>query len=149
VNIQQFDGLGLSEREQAGKRAADPVCGQCHQFMDPIGLSFEKYDALARYKPTAADGSAVDSSGNLTATDVDGPLTGPLDLADKLSRSASARTCVSQKMLAYALGRELASADQCEVDRMSSAVQASGGHLTDLIGAIVRSPLFGYRTGGQ
>ena len=149
VNIQQFDALGLSQREQAAKRVSDPVCGQCHQFMDPIGLSFEKYDALARYKPTAADGTAVDSTGNLTNTDVDGPISSPLDIAERLSRSGSARTCVSQKMLAYALGRELASADQCEQERIASAVQDSGGHLTDLIAAIVRSPLFGYRTGGQ
>jgi hypothetical protein len=149
VNIQQFSGLGLTERQQSAKRVSDMVCGACHSLMDPIGVSFEKYDALARYKPVDAAGAPVDSSGMLDHTDVDGPITSPLELAERLGRSASARTCISQKMLAYALGRELTMADQCEEGRLAAQVEASGGHLGDLIGAIVRSPAFAYRTGGM
>jgi hypothetical protein len=52
-------------------------------------------------------------------------------------------------MLAYALGRELAPADNCEQQRLAAQVEVSGGHLTDLIGGIVRSPAFAYRTGGM
>jgi Protein of unknown function (DUF1592)/Protein of unknown function (DUF1588)/Protein of unknown function (DUF1595)/Protein of unknown function (DUF1585) len=148
VNIQMFSGMGLTERQQASARAANQVCGGCHRMMDPIGISFEKYDALARYKPTAQDGSAVDSAGSLDGTDVDGPIGSPLELAARIGKSDSARVCVSKQMLAYALGRELTTADQCEQDRVAAQVDVLGGHLSDLIGAIVRSPVFGFRTGG-
>src|SRR5260221_12952288 len=117
--------------------------------MDPLGVTFEKFDARARYKPTAADGTPVDSAGKITGTDVDGPVASPVDLAGRLGMSAQAQACVSQNMLAYALGRELTPADQCEQTRVSSQVQALGGHLSDLIAAITRSPMFAYRTGGQ
>ena len=149
VNIMQFDGSGLTERQQSAKRTADAVCGSCHSRMDPIGISFEKFDAIAHYRPTAADGTAVDSAGQLMGTDVDGPIGSPNELANRLGQSAMARACVSQSMLSYALGRDLADADRCEQDRVAAQVQALGGHLEDLIDAIVRSPVFGYRTGGQ
>jgi hypothetical protein len=148
VNIMQFDGSG-TERQQSAKRVADPVCGACHSLMDPLGVTFEKFDALARYKPTAADGTTVDSTGQITGTDVNGPVASPVELAGRLGMSAQAQGCVSQNMLAYALGRELTPDDQCEQTRVSNQVQALGGHLPDLIAALVRSPTFAYRTGGQ
>ncbi len=149
VNIMQFSGSGLTERQQSAKRTADAVCGPCHSRMDPIGISFEQFDAIGRYRPTAADGTAIDSAGQLMGTDVDGTIGSPSELANRLGQSAMARACVSQRMLSYALGRDLADADQCEQDRVAAQVQALGGHLADLIDAIVRSPVFGYRTGGQ
>jgi hypothetical protein len=149
VNIMQFSGSGLTERQQSAKRVSDSVCGTCHSMMDPIGISFEKFDALARYKPTAPDGSPVDSVGQLTATDVDGPIASPIELADRLGKSSTARECIAQRMLSYALGRDLTAADECEQARVAAQVQALGSHLPDLIGAIVRGPTFAYRTGGQ
>jgi hypothetical protein len=149
VNIQMFSGMGLTERQQATARAMNTTCGPCHHQMDPIGISFEKYDALSRYKPVAADGTPVDSAGTLEGTDVDGPINSPLELADRLGRSNDARVCVSKQMLAYAFGRELTTADQCEQGRVAAQVQVMGGHLSDLVGAIVRSPVFGVRVGGQ
>ena len=144
-----FSGMGLTERQQATARANDPVCGQCHHMMDPIGISFEKYDALARYMPTNPDGTPVDSAGKIDLTDVDGPLNSPIELAAKLGQSAEARACVAQNMLAYAMGRELSTADQCEHDRLAAQVQVLDSHLTDWIGGIVHSPAFGWRTGGN
>ena len=149
VNIQMFSGGNLTEREQSTARTSDAVCGACHKLMDPIGISFQKFDALGRYKPTNPDGTDVDSAGSLDGTDQDGPVTSPSQLASKLAASDAVRLCVSKQMVTFALGRELGTADECEQNRVAAAVQASGGHLTDLIGAIVRGPTFGVRTGGQ
>jgi hypothetical protein len=149
VNIQMFSGGNLTEREQSTARTTDPVCGACHKMMDPFGISFQKFDAMARYKPTNMDGSAVDSVGSVDLTDVDGPIDSPVQLATKIGQSGQVRLCLSKEMVTYALGRELGSTDDCETNRVAAAVQASGGHLTDLIGAIVRGPAFGVRTGGQ
>ncbi len=91
----------------------------------------------------------MDSAGQLMGTDVDGPIGSPVELANRLGQSARAQACVSLRMLSYALGRDLADADQCEEDRVVAEVKALGGHLSNLIDAIVRSPEFGYRTGGQ
>jgi hypothetical protein len=42
-----------TEREKAAKRAAMTACGGCHGLVDPLGLVFERYDALGRYSETA------------------------------------------------------------------------------------------------
>ena len=149
VNIQMFSGGNLTEREQSTARTTNAVCGACHKLMDPIGISFQMFDAMARYKATNMDGSAVDSAGSLDGTDVDGAVTNPVELAAKIGQSGNVRLCLSKEMVTYAVGRELGTADDCEARRVAAAVQASGGHLTDLIGAIVRGPSFGVRTGGQ
>ena len=149
INIQMFSGGNLTEREQATARTSDPVCGACHKMMDPIGISFQKFDAMARYKPQNPDGSAVDSAGSLDDTDVDGAIDSPAQLAVKLGQSNEARLCLSKEMVTYALGRELGTADECEQQRVAAEVQAAGGHLTDLIAAIAAGPTFGVRTGGQ
>jgi Protein of unknown function (DUF1592)/Protein of unknown function (DUF1588)/Protein of unknown function (DUF1595)/Protein of unknown function (DUF1585) len=148
INIQQFSNLGLSDREESTKRIGDPVCGQCHKLMDPIGVSFEKYDALGRYRPNAADNIPVESLGALTGTDVDGTLADPVDLAERLGRSAQARSCISQNTVGYAFGREPGAASECEQAQIFAAVEASGARLTDLVRAVALSPLFAARVGG-
>jgi hypothetical protein len=149
INIQMFSGGTLTERQQSTERQNHPVCGACHRLMDPIGISFEQFDQLARYKPTDAMGMPVDSAGEVTGTDVDGKVSSLSELGGKLAASAAVRSCVSQQILAFSAGREMGSADQCENDRVSGAVQASGGHLSDLIRAIALGPNFGVRVGGQ
>jgi hypothetical protein len=91
----------------------------------------------------------VDSAGTLTGTDEDGAIASPTVLGGKLAQSGEVRSCVSKQLLAFAYGREMGSADQCENDRVSGVVQASGGHLSDLIRAIALGPNFGVRVGGQ
>jgi len=101
------------------------------QLDGSIGISFEKFDVLGRYRPMAADGTLLDSAGQLTLTDVDGPINSPLELATALGKSKQARECVSEKMLLYAIGRDLTSADECEQTRVAADVSALGGHLPD------------------
>jgi hypothetical protein len=149
VNIQMFSTGNLTEREQSTARTSDAVCGACHKLMDPIGIAFQKFDAMARYKPTGMDGMPADSAGELTATDVDGVVNSPVELAAKIGQSDGARLCLSKEMVTYALGRELGAADDCEQRRVADEVRTAGGHLTDLIAAIVHGPAFGVRTGGQ
>jgi hypothetical protein len=149
INIQMFSMGNLTERQQSTARTSDPVCGACHKMMDPIGISFQKFDALARYVPQGSDGMPADSVGSLDNTDVDGPIDSPVQLAAKIGQSSEARLCLSKEMVTYALGRELGDADNCEEQRVAAEVQAGGGHLTDLIAAIVRGPTFGVRTGGK
>ncbi len=149
INIQMFSTGNLTEREQATARTSNAVCGACHKMMDPIGIAFQKFDAMARYVPQTPDGAAVDSAGSLDETDVNGPIASPAELAVKLGQSSEARLCLSQEMVTYALGRELGAVDECERQRVASEVQKAGGHLTDLIAAIAAGPNFGLRTGGQ
>jgi hypothetical protein len=65
----------LSVRERIAEHRSNAVCAPCHNLMDPLGLSLEKFDAVGRRR-TADGGSPIDASGSLpdgrTFADVDG-----------------------------------------------------------------------------
>jgi len=37
-------------RERMAQHRTNPACSSCHQLMDPIGLSFEHFDATGRWR---------------------------------------------------------------------------------------------------
>ena len=39
-------------RQRFEQHRANPSCAACHQLMDPIGIGFENYDAIGRYRTT-------------------------------------------------------------------------------------------------
>jgi hypothetical protein len=150
TNLMPPETLNLSEREFAAFRLGDATCGGCHKQMDPLGLAFEAYDALGRYATRDKAGKSIDTTGEITGTDVDGKVTGGVELAQKLAGSQQVRLCIEAKMYAYALGREVGGdADTCEVQRLDTQVAASGGRLLDMMAAVAGSSAFRVRNGGQ
>jgi hypothetical protein len=150
IDAENTLAANLPEREQVRRRLANAVCGSCHTMMDPIGLTFSRYDALARYRAKADDGSSIDSSGSISgAGDVDGPVMSAVDLGQKLASSPTVRACIEQKFYSYALGRLPETFDSCELKRIDAHVQTKGGKLAELAAALVYSSAFRQRTGGK
>ena len=65
----------LTTRQRFAQHTADDSCAGCHMFLDPIGFTFEHYDAAGRWRETDGGGQAVDATGELSGTDVDGAWT--------------------------------------------------------------------------
>src|SRR6185369_597035 len=65
----------LSTRERFAEHAQNSFCASCHKLMDPIGLGFESFDGVGRFRTTEYD-IPIDDSGELIGTDVDGTFTG-------------------------------------------------------------------------
>src|SRR6185436_12267349 len=65
----------LSGRKRLAEHRSNPICASCHNLIDPVGLSLEKFDAVGRRR-TAEDGAAIDATGGLpdgsSFADVDG-----------------------------------------------------------------------------
>src|SRR5260370_33944659 len=75
---------GSSTRERFAQHDKDPACGSCHQLIDGIGLGFEHYDAVGRYRVDAG-GRPVDATGRILGTrDADGAFAGATDLGARL-----------------------------------------------------------------
>ncbi|HEY6529878.1 MAG TPA: DUF1592 domain-containing protein [Cellvibrionaceae bacterium] len=109
-------------RDRFAAHTSDPSCQNCHQFIDPIGFSFERYDAIGAYRTTENDRS-VDESGSLrglinrTDTDVT-DYTGTQDLAQILATSTSGSSCLAKQFEVYVTGT--AQPDQCTVQNVVS-----------------------------
>jgi hypothetical protein len=122
-------------------------CKSCHAQMDPIGFGFEHYDPIGQWRTN--DGpSAVDASGALTGTDVDGPFDGAVALMKKLSASTQVANCVATQWFRFANGRTETTADACTLKAIAQQFTSSSQDMRTLPAAIATSDVFRYRTKG-
>jgi hypothetical protein len=135
---------GASTRDRLKQHEVDSSCSACHVLIDPIDLGFEHYDAIGRYR-TMDGGKAVDATGKLTGTDVDGPFDGVGELGTKLAASAKVESCVATQWFRYSLGRGEQAGDTCSVQALQATFHAAGADLRKLPAAIVQTPAFLYR----
>lgn len=134
---------GLTTRERFEEHRLDLGCAGCHKLMDPLGFTFENYDGIGRYR-TEEEGKPIDPSGELTGTDVDGPLTGLPDLARKLAASKQVQACVVQKWFRNIIGRMERPVDRCSIEQIADGFSAAGNDLRSLVLAVIQSDAFQY-----
>ena len=140
------DSVPPTMRERLAQHRDSPVCASCHNTIDPLGFALESYDAIGRWRTTDGGGTPfdtgipIDPSGTL----VDGTeLHGLPGLRDALiDRREQFVDTVTEKLLAYAVGRTLSAADMPVVRQI--ARQTSPDELTwsTLVNAIVKSQPF-------
>jgi hypothetical protein len=132
----------------AGHLAAGASCNGCHTLMDPIGLAFENFDAMGRYRENEA-GASLDVSGEITgATDpaLAGPFVGVRAMAEKLAASSQVRACLATQLFRFAAGRSEAEADECSLATMRDSFGSSNGNLLELIVATTQTDAFWFRS---
>ena len=133
---------GLTFRQQLERHRAEPQCAGCHKAMDQLGFGLENFDAVGKYRTNIGD-KPVDSAGELPTGE---KFTGPAELKKLLlSRRDDFIRAVTEKMLAYALGRGVANGDWLTVQQISKAVAADGYKAQRLILEIAKSHPFNYR----
>jgi hypothetical protein len=133
---------GETNRERYERYTTEPACIACHSLIDRVGFGFEHYDAIGRYR-LADNGKAVDSSGVLQGTDVDGPFLGVVELSSKVASSQEAQRCVARQSLRFALSRQETEADVCSIEHAANALRSSGD-LRELVIALAASDAFRY-----
>jgi hypothetical protein len=132
-------------RQRFEQHRADPSCKGCHQLLDPIGVGFENYDAIGRYRSNE-NGLGIDSNGDLTgAGAASGPFTGAVELAKRLAQSQDVRRCVQKQWFRFALGRFEGEDDACSLAVLEADFAASDYDVRALLLSLVTSDAFRYR----
>ena len=119
---------------------ADPNCAVCHKKMDALGFGFENFDPVGVWRDK--DGRFdIDPAGTLPGNQ---NFQGPSELRKILrtERKDEFVRCLAEKMLTYALGRELKSYDRCAVDDIVTAMAENDYRFSSLMLAIVESDPF-------
>jgi hypothetical protein len=112
--------------------------------MDPIGLGFEHYDSVGRWRATE-NGKEVDAHGHVESADAAGNFDGVLDLAGKLAESKQVERCFVKNWFRYAFGRAEMSADECSLDRLVRRFEETNGNIRALVVELTQTDAFLYR----
>ncbi len=138
-------GRVLSMRERMEAHRANPVCANCHQLFDPLGLAMENFDAVGRLRERDGGslGVPIDASGELVdGTTVDGVVS----LRQALLRQPELFVgTVVEKLMTYALGRGVAAHDMPAVRAIIRETAESDYRFSAIVLGIVRSTPFTMR----
>lgn len=140
VNIEAKEGEAPKTlRARLEEHRTNPSCSTCHKMFEPMGYAMENFDAVGRFRTTDA-GLPIDATDVITdGTRLDG-ISSLRDLTvrrgDLFARS------VTEKLLAYSLGRGLEYSDMPMLRAITRNAEAEDYRFSALVMGVVRSPLF-------
>lgn len=147
-------------RAQLEQHRRQPECQGCHRKIDPPGFALESFDVIGgerSFYRSLGQGKRLDIEVNHRRVAYRrGPAVDPSgrtpdgkrfrDIRDLkklyLRDSETIARCVTEKLLTYALGREMHASDGTEIQRILTTARKKKYGLRSLLHAIVQSPLF-------
>jgi mono/diheme cytochrome c family protein len=118
------------------------VCMQCHGVIDPSGLPLENFDAIGRWRTTdrQAENAAIDARSVLPNGVA---INGPGDLAAQLaSRPSVFAEALTEKLMTYALNRDLEYFDMPQVRAVVRAAAKDNYRFSAIVRGIVSTDAF-------
>jgi hypothetical protein len=129
-----------SMRERLAQHRTNPSCNGCHSVIDPLGFSLENFDVVGGWRTIDESGKQVDASGTTANGEKIDGLAGLREVL--LAQPEQFPRTVTEKLMAYALGRRLEYYDQPTVRRIVRDAAAKQYRWSSLILGIVESPAF-------
>jgi hypothetical protein len=137
--------VATTVRERLEQHRENPSCFTCHSVMDPLGFALDNFDAVGRWRNLDRfTHTPVDSSGVMpNGSTVDGP--------EQLRTALMARPTnfvqgLTEKLLTYALGRELDARDMPVVRQIVRDAAAQDYRFSALVSGIINTTLFTMNT---
>jgi len=129
-------------RQAMEQHRANPACASCHARMDPIGFAMENFDAVGRWR-TNDGGQPLNVVAALPdGTKFDGMIGLKQALLKDPDRFAAA---VAEKLLMYAVGRNVQYYDAPALRAIVRASAADKYRFTTLVLGVVKSVPFQMR----
>ena len=132
---QKIANLTLRQRTELHRKNA--VCANCHKVLDPIGFGLENFDAIGRWRDQDDSGGPIDAAGELPGGE---RFSSPKELKGIIAgRKNELARNLTEKLLAYALFRQLEGYDEIVVDRLVETLARDEYRMQSLITGIVTS----------
>ncbi len=132
-------GRLLTTRERIEEHRRAPMCSSCHNFIDPIGLALDNFDATGAWR-IRENNAPLDTRGVF----YDGTeISTPSELVDVLlKRPIPLVRHFTESLLTYAIGRPTNYLDQPAIRSITRASEATGYSMSSLIMGVVKSDAF-------
>jgi hypothetical protein len=133
----------LTLRQRTELHVSNPTCANCHKILDPIGFGLENFDAIGRWREEDDTGGPIDSTGELPGGK---RFSAPGELKAIIAgRKEEMGRNLTEKLLAYALCRQLEGYDEIVVDRLMETIAKDGYRMQTIVSEIVTSYPFTHR----
>ncbi|MEI6342343.1 MAG: DUF1592 domain-containing protein [Verrucomicrobiota bacterium] len=144
LDTQESKGAqGLTLRQRTELHTKNPVCANCHRTLDPIGFGLENFDAIGRWRDRNEAGIPIDSAGKLPAGSA---FANPAELKRLLAaRESDLARNLTERFMAYALGRPLEGYDEVVIDQLMARIAADGYQVRTILTEVITSYLFTHR----
>jgi hypothetical protein len=131
-------GVVISRKELLSGHAKEQSCIGCHALMDPVGLAFENFDAMAIYRTKEENGLTIDPSGTMDGQ----KFSGPKELGALLRKSDKARDCLTRNIYRFATGHLESAYDEGQIVKLGKDFAAGGQKLRSMLAALAVSDGF-------
>jgi hypothetical protein len=121
-----------NERDFIVRRLSDPYCGGCHGTIDPLGMVFDDYDAIGRFR------EGGDQIGEIGGE----PYASIAELATALRDDQRAKRCMTDRFYTYATAHVATDGEQVVVDETTATFDAMGRSFRELVLTVVTSDGF-------
>jgi hypothetical protein len=141
TNIDDKPGAAVrSIRERLAQHRNNPSCNNCHASIDPLGFALENFDVIGGWRTKDESGQTVDASGvTVTGRKIEG-LPGLRSLL--LDDPQQFPRTVTEKLMAYALGRKLEHYDLPAVRKVVRDATQQEYRWSAIVLGIVKNPNF-------
>jgi hypothetical protein len=131
----------ITIRARLEQHRAAPNCNGCHGVIDPYGIALENFTVLGQWRDDDRAANAPIDAGTVLPTGV--AINGPVELTEALlARPDQLVQALTEKLLMYALGRELEYHDMRQVRQVVRDAERSGYSFAAIVAGIVTSHAF-------
>jgi hypothetical protein len=130
----------MTMRQRLQEHLSQSSCASCHKLMDPIGLGFEHFDAVGRYRTTDR-GLTIDASGNL---DTVGNFKDARTLAALLKNDPRVAACITRVVFRHIAAHIETQGEQSTLQQIEKNVRERGFNFRTLLVEQVASDAFRY-----
>lgn len=127
-------------RQRLEQHRQNPACNSCHSVIDHLGFALENFDVIGAWRTIDESGRPLDAVGATASGETVAGLAGLRQLLT--AEPEEFPRTVTEKLLAYALGRRVETADQPAIRQIVRDAARQNYRWSALIAAIVESPPF-------
>jgi hypothetical protein len=125
-------------RERFSQHSSDPACASCHKMLDPVGFTFENYDAVGLFR-AQENGVTIDASGGIPGG---AKVNDAIGLVRDLAASEKAMGCFAKNWANYAYGVKLTHDNQCYKDKVASEFKAAKYNVKEFLIRLAQTDYF-------